>query len=445
MPEGSDPIVTTVPESVSIDTGASPEDLKTLKDDFKDFWSEQDEGSTSPPEKAPAPEAPGPSQETKEGAAPVTEKPVAKTDAAKTIPAETKDLTPGSDYTDDEVDKLELLPGSQRPEVYQQFKEVKDMWKADRAKLRDELQKVRQVEAQLSEARANQLTPELKADYEHAVGIRRKFDYASDPEFVNKFHLPVINQYQNILDDAASMLADTQLGAQWAAYMKEKHAPDQLNRDWWMQSVIAKVPNELDRQALMGQLGDLFKLQKERNNEIHRRTNDSASFDAWIQEKTATTQKRIQEEIMAEIGIQEGRIKEVLPVDIAQAKTKEERAAMDAHNERFTKLNEHFVTTMKDLSANGPKAWVRAAIEATRTKIMDQQIVNLEKELKEVRTERDRFKGELEKISAVRRKISHTTGTPPASGAKPNGGLSLRDLDIRKSFKDFDWGEGSNK
>jgi hypothetical protein len=426
-----------------VDTGASAEDLKSLKEDFKDYWAEQDSGTAETKEAPAPPDAPGPAQETK--STPVSEEGPKKVDEAKPVPAgEPIDLTVGKGYSDEDIDKMELHKG-QSPEVYQQFKEVKDLWKADRAKWREQEKRAQTYEAQLNEARANQLTPEMKADYEHAAGVRRKFDFASDPEFVNKFHLPVIQQYQNILDEAASMLPDPEAGAQWAAFMKEKYSPDQLNRQWWLQSVVDKIPNELDRQQIMGQIADLSKLQKERNAEVHNRTSDAASFDAWIAEKTTNTAKRVQEEIMAEIGVQEGRIKEVLPVDIAQAKTREERAAMESHNERFAKLNQFFVDTVKDLSANGPRAWVRAAVEATRTQIMDQQIVNLEKELKEIKTERDRLKTEMEKITGARRKLSHTSGTPPTptGGKTQNGqqGLSIKDLDVRKSFRQFDWGD----
>jgi hypothetical protein len=438
------PVSTTVPETITVDTGASPEDLGKLKDDFKDFWAEQDDEQPQPK----APEAPGPAQETKKETT-AAEKPVAKSEP-EIVPGEIKEIiSPAKDYTDEEIDKLELVP-NQRPEVYEQFKAVKDKWKADRAMLRAEKERHRAMEGQLAEARANQLTPEVKADYEHAASIRRKFDLVSDPDFIARFDAPIVNRYQDLLDEVASKLYDPREGARWAADVKQRFgSPDKLadslpkQKDWWQHSVIAMVPDEMDREAIRSQVNELLKLQKDRSSEIQNRANDSASFDNYIQEKAALTHKRVQEEIMSEIGVQEARIKDVLPRDVTAAKTKEERAAIEEHNERFQKLNEFFVDTLKDISANGPRAWVRAAVEATRTKIMNDQITNLEKELKEAKSERDQFKGELEKITGARRKLSHTTGTPPApSGAKQNGqGLSVKDLDIRKSFKNYDWGD----
>src|SRR4029077_3632587 len=154
---------------------------------------------------------------------------------------------------------------------------------------------------------------------------------------------------------------------------------------------------------------------------------------------------RVQEEIMTEIGIQEKRIQEVLPRDVEKAKTPAEREAIEKHNERFTKLNTFFQDTMKDLSANGPKAWVRASVEATRAMLLEGEYKEMEKELKAAKAERDQYKTELDKISGARRKISHTSGTPPASKDKSNGeGLSLRNLDVRKSFDAYDWGDGSS-
>jgi len=444
MPEDTAPVSTTVPETVTIDTGASPEDLNQLKANFKDFWDEADSGTPSAEPKT-APDAPGPAQETKEeDKEPVPATVKEKTKVQEVIPPQEKTES-AKEYSSEDIDKFEL-PANARPEHQEQFKKIKELWKADQRRVESESAKAKQYERELAEARANQLTPELKADYEHAASVRRRFDFASDPEFVTRFHVPVVDKYQGILDDAASMLSDPNAGAQWAAYMKENYSPDQLNRDWWLNSVVAKIPNEMDRQQIMSEIAELSKLQKTRNSEVQNRTSDGASFNNWIKEKTETTAKRVQEEIMSEIGIQEARIKEVLPRDVAAAKTREERAAIEEHNERFTKLNGFFVNTMKDLSANGPKAWVRAAIEATRTQIMNEQIVNLEKELKETKSERDQLKTDLEKISGARRRISQTTGTPPTpTGAKPqNGqGLSLKDLDVRKSFKNFDWGDST--
>ena len=58
--------------------------------------------------------------------------------------------------------------------------------------------------------------------------------------------------------------------------------------------------------------------------------------------------------------------------------------------------------------------------------------------IKSLRSERDQFKTELDKIHGARRKLSQTTGTSPAP-AKKDTGLSIRDLDIRKAFDNFDW------
>jgi hypothetical protein len=246
------------------------------------------------------------------------------------------------------------------------------------------------------------------------------------------------------MDEAVQALPDKQAAQAWADHIKQNYQPDQLPREWWLNSVIAKVPNELDRQSLLTSVSDLIKMQRERDGEITRRTGDKSAFDNWIQEKTNFTAQRVQEEIMSEIGEQEKRIQEVLPLDLEKAKTAEERSAMEAHNERFQKLNSFFVETMKDLSSKGPRAWVRASVEATRAMLLEGEYKKLEEELKSTKAERDQFKTELDKIAGVRRKISHTTGTPPApSGDKKrtDNGLSIKDLDVRKSFDRYDWGD----
>jgi hypothetical protein len=421
------PISTTVPETTTIDTGADKESLGNLNEQFADFWKSEDEKVEVAPA---APEAPG------EGAGQETAKAPAETKAA--VP-ETK--PPSKEITDEEIDNMETPP-HWRPEVIERVKNLKELWKADRARARAEAERASKLETDLEEARKNSWTPEAKADYEHAASIRRKYDFVSDPEFIQKFQAPIVNQYKNVLEEAIGVLPDRAAAQAWAEHIFQNYKPDQLDRNWWLNSVIAKVPNELDRASLLQNVTELLKSQRDRDAEITRRTNDKSSFDNYVAEKIQNTSARVQEEIMAEIGVQEKRIQEVLPRDINQAKTTEERRAIEEHNERFTRLNTFFQDSMKDLSLHGPRAWVRISVEATRAKLLDEELKAATEEAKSLRAERDQYKAELDKITGVRRRIAATAGTPPSSGKdKPNGGLSIKDLDVRRAFENYQWGD----
>lgn len=427
------PLSTTVTETVTTDLGVDKAELGDLNKAFSDFWGDQDKGTEGsaapPPTKEAPPEAP---------AAP-------ETSPTKEEPPPTKEAAPPSTAPEPvDIDKLELTAGTYtpRPEHQEQFKRVKELWKADQRRAEDAIKRQQTIEAELAEARKNAWTPETRADYEHAVQIRRRFDFMSDPDFLGQFHAPVRNQFERILEEAVNVLPDRQAAQNWAQHIKTNYGPDAVNRDWWLNSVVAKVPNELDRASLLNSVSKLLELQKDRDSEITRRTNDRASFDNWMTEKTNLTAQRVQSEIMAEIGEQEKRISTVMPVDITQAKTTEERAAMEAHNARFQKLNDFFVSQMQDISKNGPRAWVRVAVEATRSQIMNEQIVNLEKENKDLKAEVQRYKNDLEKITGARRKLAQTTGTPPSTETKKNGqGLTIKDLgDPRRAMQNF-WDE----
>jgi hypothetical protein len=436
-----EPISNDVTETVTTDTGVDKESIGSLNADFADFWKEED-GKTDG-----APSAPG------DGAAQETKEPKRETrrERSETPEPEPETREPKTETTipetDDDIDQLDLPSdlAEKQPAIKQQFSDIKKLWHADRARARAESLKATQLQRELLEARANSWTPEAKADYEHAAAIRRKFDFASDPEFVQKFHAPITNSFHGVLNEAVDALPDRNQAMAWAKYIADNYSPDSLDKNWWNHSVIDKIPDETDRATVRQSVANLLRMQKERDTEINRRTNDKSSFDNWINEKTEHTAKRVHEEIMTEIGIQEKRIQEILPRDVEKAKTKEEREAIEKHNERFVKLNSEFQETMKDLSTNGPKAWVRASVEATRAKLQDGQIKEMETELKATKKERDQLRTELDKISGARRRISHTSGTPPApSGkdAKKNGnGLSIKDLDVRKALNDFDWGD----
>jgi hypothetical protein len=431
------PISTEVPETVTVDTGADSKSLGDLNTEFADFWKEQDSGTSA----EPAPAAPGdtdtgPAQQTKE-----TKEPEPRPVEPKPVqPIEPKAPEP-KEITDEEINRMTLPPDA-HPRLVDDFKNVKNLWLKDRAAMKAERDRAAKLETDLTEARNNSWTPEQKADYEHAASVRRKFDFVSDPEFIQKYHTPVRARFENVLNEAIAALPDKEAATAWANHIAQNYQPDQLNRDWWLNSVIAKVPNELDRAALLGSVTELIKTQRERDSEIQRRTQDKSAFDNWIQERTQTTAARVQEEIMKEIGEQEKRIQEVLPRDPEAAKTAEERTAITAHNERFQKLNTHFVETMKDISSQGPRAWVRASVEATRAMYLDMQLAEAQEELKSLKAERDQYKTQLDKIAGARRRISHTSGTPPASSTqKKNGGLSIKDLDVRKALDDYDWGD----
>jgi hypothetical protein len=435
------PISTEVPETVTVDTGADKAQLGDLNAEFADFWKEKDAETTTAPE-APGEERTGAAQETKE----TKPEPKPTAQETKSPPSETKppEVKPPKELTDDEIQRMELPPNS-HPKLIENFKVIKEHWVNDRARYKAEFDRAAKLESDLAEARKNSWTPEARADYEHASQIRRRFDFVSDPEFIQKFHAPVRSKFEGVLNEAIAALPDKEAATAWANHIAQNYQPDQLSRDWWLNSVVSKVPNELDRAALLSSVTDLIKSQRERDTEITRRTSDKSAFDNWIQERTNFTAQRVQEEIMNEIGEQEKRIQEVLPLDVEKAKTAEERTAIEAHNERFQKLNKFFVDTMQDLSKHGPRAWVRASVEATRAMLLETQYKEIESELKSIKAERDQYKTELDKIAGVRRKISHTTGTPPAPSDKSkrsdNGGLSIKDLDVRKALDNYDWGD----
>jgi hypothetical protein len=433
--EDTAPISTEVPETVATDLRVDKDTQASLNADFADFWAETD--SKEALSKEPAPEAP--SDVTPEEPRQRAD----KVDASVTSEGPAQE-TRAKELSDEDVEKFALTDEHPRQQSIEDFKQIKKLWMEDRKKARAERERAAKLEEDLNAARQSAWTPEQKADYEHAAAIRRKFDFASDPEFLQKFHYPIRSRYEELLEDTVTALPDTEAARQWADHIKTNYTPDQLNKQWWSKSVIDKVPDEMDRERIRSQVNDLLRMQKERDTEVHRRTGDKSAFDRWIEERAQTTQQKIQEDIMAEIGVQEKRIAEVLPRDPEVAKTKEEREAIEKHNERFRTLNEHFKSTIQDLSKNGPKAWVRASVEATRSLILETQNKEMEAELKGLRKEVDQYKAELEKIQGARRRISHTSGTPPTPTGKKvdsNNGLSIKDLDIRKSFDAYDWGD----
>jgi hypothetical protein len=433
MPDDTTPITTTVPETVSVDTGADKESIASITDSFSDFWKEEDAKEGAPEEKpSDAPAAPG------EGAAQETK---VETPLDKTAPEPRREPKP-AELSDEEIDRMQL-PLNPRPEHIADFSKMREQVKLARSQLKAEAAEKARIEQELAQARQNAWTPEQKADYEHAAQVRRRFDTASDPEFLQRYHAPVQQRFEEVLEEAVEALPDKQAARQWADYIKANYRPDQLDKRWWYDKVADQIPDEKDKTALVNSITQLRNLQRERDTELSRRSGDQSSLENWIKEKNQFTAQRVQQEIMSEIGIQEQRLAEIMPRDVTSAKTAEERQSIEAHNDRFNRLNEKFQGFVKDISANGPRGWVRASVEATRALLLDEEYKNLASELKSVKTERDQLKKELDKITGVRRKLSQTAGTPPASASKKDGGLSIRDLDVRKAFDKFSWDDNN--
>jgi hypothetical protein len=431
MASDDSPLSSTVTETVTttVDTGADKETIESVNSAFDDFWKDEDSKTEAPPA------APGDDEarETKESKPEPT-----ILDSAPEKPKE---------YSDEEIDHFALTK-SDRPEAIANFRQLKEGWKAERARAKAESERANKLEQELAEARKNSWTPETKADYEHAVSVRRKFDFASDPEFQARFQIPLTQNFHALLNEVVDALPVSREEAQdWAQKIISRYSLDspELDKTWWNHSVLDKIPDETERASVRQGLANLLRMQKERDLEISRRSNDQSAYDNWIKERDLLKSQREQREVMEEIGVQEQKLKEVFKKDPAQAKTKEEREAIEVHNERYERLNGHFQETMQDLMANGAKAKVRAAVDATRALYMEGEYRKLEQDYKATKAERDQLRAELDKITGARRKISHTTGTPPTtSGKDKNGqGLTLKGLDVRDAFKNFDWKDGS--
>jgi hypothetical protein len=118
------------------------------------------------------------------------------------------------------------------------------------------------LEQELAETRKNAWTPEQKADYEHAAAVRRKFDFASDPDFQAKFHVPLTHTFHNLLSEAVDALPDRGAAQAWAKYIADNYTPDQLDKSWWNHSVIDKVPEETERAALHQSVAHLLRMRE---------------------------------------------------------------------------------------------------------------------------------------------------------------------------------------
>ena len=225
MPDNP-PISTEAPETVTVDTGADPQTIQSLNSSFEDFWAETDSKADMETEPPDAPE--GAAQETKETKPEPKPKPEKVELREKELPPQTHDT---KELSDEEIEKWEL-PGNAREDHVSHFRKMREAWRADRTKMRAEIDRATKLENELTEARRNAFTPEVKADYEHAASIRRRVDFVSDPDFIQRYEAPIYNQCHNLLEQAVAALPDRDAARAWAEDIKAKYKPEHLTRDW---------------------------------------------------------------------------------------------------------------------------------------------------------------------------------------------------------------------
>ena len=235
--------------------------------------------------------------------------------------------------------------------------------------------------------------PPAPADYDDLRKFRAVFDIQSDPDFQNKYDVPINQAKANIYSIMKTHGASDEL----LQSIEAQGGPDKVDQSWW-QSTLGKLPLT-DAERLKRNIVDVADLSEKRVGEImnsaqnaeqYYKSRDEALVERFTQQETESL-NYIQEQIKSQNA------EWALPKEIPAGATPEQRKAIESHNEQAAQLEQHF---MGALYPQTPQARADVAAAAAMSHMLTNQLrteqtarQKMEAQIKQLADENNRLKG----------------------------------------------------
>ncbi len=235
--------------------------------------------------------------------------------------------------------------------------------------------------------------PPAPADYDDLRKFRAVFDIQSDPDFQNKYDVPINQAKANIYSIMKQHGASDEL----LQSIEAQGGPDKVDQSWW-QSTLGKLPLT-DAERLKRNIVDVADLSEKRVGEImnsaqnaeqYYKSRDEALVERFTQQETESL-NYIQEQIKSQNA------EWALPKEIPAGATPEQRKAIESHNEQAAQLEQHF---MGALYPQTPQARADVAAAAAMSHMLTNQLrteqtarQKMEAQIKQLSDENNRLKG----------------------------------------------------
>lgn len=254
--------------------------------------------------------------------------------------------------------------------------------------------------------------PPAPADYEDLRKFRAVFDIQSDPDFQNKYDVPINQAKANIYGIMKQHGASDEL----LQSIEQQGGPEKIDQKWW-QSTLSKLPLT-DAERLKRSIVDVADLSEKRVGEIMNSAQNAEQYyksrdEALVERFTKQEEESlnyIQEQIKAQNADW------ALPKEIPAGATPEQRKAIESHNAQAAQLEQHFMGAMYPQT---PQARADVAAAAAMSHILTNQLraeqttrQRMDAQIKQLTDENNRLKGAGR---MPRQNLATASSTKPAS------------------------------
>jgi hypothetical protein len=396
------------------------------------------------PEKKPepqSPELPG----AKESAAPPKEEPppAKETEPSPELKPEPKappaePTTHPDDESDDELDQIRLHQDS-RPETMAAFRRVRGMLKTEKKAAKELRERVEAQEKELLTHRGAVRPvsdPTVQKELDDLRSFHSKHQVFDDSGYQVQYEQPVHTLFDDIIKDVKGLAGDPAAAAEWEKEIRGA-GPDRLDRAYWNEGVISQCQDPLHRERLIRKIGSLLEAQEKRNEFRSQMEAEPNAYNKFRQQQAADYWQNFSVEA-------EDEAKKLIPTmgdwaapkDLAMAKTAQERAAFEAHNNVYKEYETVFQRAITDAATQGPRGMTRVAVQAVMAERYRRDLEAANTKMTKLQAELKAAQDELNKISSARSRVNNSTGSSTiAAGMAPRKrlGQSAEDA-VREHF-----------
>jgi len=235
--------------------------------------------------------------------------------------------------------------------------------------------------------------PPAPADYEDLRKFRAVFDIQSDPDFQNKYDVPINQAKANIYGIMKQHGASDEL----LQSIEQQGGPDKIDQKWW-QSTLSKLPMT-DAERLKRSIVDVADLSEKRVGEIMNSAQNAEQYYASRNEALVERFSKQEEESLNYIQeqIKSQNADWALPKEIPAGATPEQRKAIESHNEQAAQLEKLFMGAMYPQT---PQARADVAAAAAMSHMLTNQLrieqtarQKMDAQIKQLTEENNRLKG----------------------------------------------------
>ena len=235
--------------------------------------------------------------------------------------------------------------------------------------------------------------PPAPADYEDLRKFRAVFDIQSDPDFQNKYDVPINQAKANIY----SIMKNNGASDELLQSIEAKGGPDKIPEPWW-QDIISKL-SLTEAEHLKQNYLNVVDLGKKRVGEIMQSASNAeqyyASRDEALVERFTKQEEESLNYIQEQIKAQNADW--ALPKEIPAGATPEQRKAIESHNAQAAQLEQMFYGAMYPQT---PQARADVAAAAAMSHMLTNQLrteqtarQRMEAQIRQLSDENNRLKG----------------------------------------------------